>query len=597
METWIILGIIVFVLWYFSYRDKNKITYTDTTTSRKQKVTKKIRNSQDKLVIEKPENFEITDEIRTVLNELENSNNNIFLTGKAGSGKSTLLRHFRATTRKNPVVVAPTGIAAINVQGQTIHNFFGWGIDITPARIRRASYDRLKVFRALKMLIIDEVSMVRVDLFECIDKALRLNTGNMSSPFGGVQIVAIGDLYQLPPVVTNENKSIFTKLYSSPFFFSTDAYKKNTFKKYELHKIFRQTDSNFIKILNAIREGNATQNHLKLLNSRIVSGELEDMDEYVHLVPTNKMAKEINSSKMEELSGKSTTYRGVLTGNFSEKNIPTDIELNLKPGAKVMLLNNDREKRWVNGDIVKLLETRENSILVEFDDDTVAEIGYHTWETIKFVFDEDEKKIIPKKSGGFSQLPVKPAWAMTIHKAQGKTFDKLFIDIGRGAFAEGQTYVALSRCRSLDGLRLAAPITKDDIIVNQDVRDFMSFSKNTSKSNKNIKLINTKKKSMPKTKKTSGKISKKKFVLDAIHKLREGDYKGIHAVYSGFNQAFRDYYNEDPIKAVDKLVKDKVVITKPVKGGVMIYDYKEMNSDNETKSSKKTNDTLDKILG
>ena len=293
------------------------------------------------------------------------------------------------------------------------------------------------------MLIIDEISMVRADIFDCIDKFLRLNTGKPDQPFGGVQLVVIGDLYQLPPVVKGEEKRLFETKYTSPFFFSTDGFLKGKFRKFELSNVFRQRDEHFVAALNAIREGRPAREHIELINGSVIDEEPEDFDSYVHLVTTNKMAKEINDTKMELLPSNPLTYQGVLFGNFKEKDTPTEIELNLKADAQIMLLNNDKSGRWVNGDVVKILKTNTNSIEVEFIDKTFDVIEQFTWETVRFIFDEEEQKIIPTIVGSFTQIPAKPAWAMTIHKAQGKTFEKLFVDLGTGAFAEGQTYVAL----------------------------------------------------------------------------------------------------------------------------------------------------------
>lgn len=543
------------------------------------------RQPQNKLALDKPINFEVTEEIKTVLETLENSNQNMFLTGKAGTGKSTLLQYFRATTQKSPVVIAPTGVAAVNVQGQTIHSFFGWGITITPERVRKVSYQKAQIYRKMKMLIIDEISMVRADIFDCIDKFLRLNTGKPDQPFGGVQLVVIGDLYQLPPVVKGEEKRLFETKYTSPFFFSTDGFLKGKFRKFELSNVFRQRDEHFVGALNAIREGRPEQEHIQLINGSVIDEEPEDFDNYVHLVTTNKMAKEINDTKMEILPSNPLTYNGVLFGNFKEKDAPTDIELNLKAEAQIMLLNNDKSGRWVNGDVVKILKTNTNSIEVEFTDKTFDVIEQFTWETVRFIFDEEEQKIVPTIVGSFTQIPAKPAWAMTIHKAQGKTFEKLFVDLGTGAFAEGQTYVALSRCKTLDGLKLASPITVDDIFVNKQVREFMSFSHSDVPERKvDLKPVRRPENlefnldgGVHKNADAANLSSKEEFVLTSIKRLRKKGYRGIHVVYSGFNDQFRKKFKADPIEFVNDLEKRGIVATHLVKGGVMLYDAKDRN--------------------
>lgn len=594
---------IAFLLWLLTRNKddatKTTVSYTDAKTGAIKKEVKKTRKPQNCLIVDIPEGFEINEEIEEVLTALENTNQNIFLTGKAGTGKSTLLSYFRGTSKKYPIVVAPTGVAAVNVQGQTIHSLFGWGIDVTPERVRKISYEKSQIFRKLKMLIVDEISMVRADLFECVDKFLRLNTGKPELPFGGVQMVVIGDLYQLPPVVKDQEQKIFEEVYSSPFFFSTKAFNKGSFKKFELNKVYRQKDPTFVAALNAIREGVADNDHIELLNKTVIEEEPEDFEEYVHLVTTNKMAKEINDSRMSRLPAESVTYEGTIYGTFKEKNAPTDLELELKSGAQVMLLNNDRDRKWVNGDVVRVLETRSESVLVEFEDGTVHDVGSHAWETVRFIFDEEEQKIIPTKIGGFTQIPIKPAWTMTIHKAQGKTFEKVFIDLGAGAFAEGQTYVALSRCKALAGLKLASPLMLHDVFVNEKVRDFMSFTHGQIKATIHSepkpkltqKLINT----PTNTNLKSGeKLSEEEFVLNAIKNLRTKKYKGIHVVYSGFNEAFRKYFDADPIESVKKLEEKGVVVTRPVKGGVMLYDSNEYIVPNPKK--KGVSNTLSKIL-
>ncbi len=581
------IGLAIAILWWLFSKEPEKpqqktVTYTDVRTGEVKKESRKRRQPQNNLTIEKPEGFQITSEIKEILDILENTNQNIFLTGKAGTGKSTLLRYFRATTEKSPVVVAPTGIAAVNVQGQTIHSFFRWGITITPEQVRKTSFHRSKIYRKMQMLIIDEISMVRADIFDCIDKFLRLNTGKPDQPFGGVQIVVIGDLYQLPPVVKGTEKKLFETRYSSPFFFSTNGYSGGNFKKFELGKVFRQKDQEFVSALNAIREGAVKKEHIELINKCVIHTEPEDFEDYVNLVTTNRMAKEINDSKMSRLPSNPTTYKGILTGTFKERDAPTEPELTLKSGAKVMLLNNDKKGRWVNGDIVKVLETNPNSIMVEFDDQSVDSIEQFTWETVRFTFDEEEQKIMPKIVGSFTQIPTKPAWAMTIHKAQGQTFSKLFVDLSSGTFAEGQTYVALSRSKSLDGLKLASPLMPQDVSVNEKVRNFMAFAhekKFLPKVNLELGLEEINSNSQEeesKVPRSNNFASMEEFTLQSIKRLRIKKYKGIHVVYSGFNDAFRKKFNQDPVKFIKDLENKGVVVTHLVRGGVMLYDAKDM---------------------
>lgn len=575
MATFFALGLLGYIYWKILRPSPTGATERASEGG----ITRKVRQPQNTLKIDKPHPYDITNEIKNVLLALEGTDN-IFLTGKAGTGKSTLLRYFRATTKKAPVVIAPTGIAAINVQGSTIHRLFGFGIDITPNRVRKVSFEKAKIFKNLKMLVIDEISMVRADLFECIDRFLKLNTDKPTLPFGGVQIILIGDLYQLPPVVNREEKKLFETYYKSPFFFSTTAYKNGNFKNFELNNVFRQSDMDFIDALNSIRKCKVNDKHLKLINERIISSqeEYDSLTGYVHLVTTNKMAKEINDTRMSELTAAPRTYKGTFVGEYDKNDAPTDVELTLKAGAKIMLLNNDPERRWVNGDIVTLLETRPNSIFVQFPDNTVIEVFSNTWENIKFIFDEELEQIIPVKAGSFTQIPTKPAWAITIHKSQGQSLDKVYIDLGRGAFAEGQTYVALSRCKTLEGLKLSAPINRNDIFINKAVEEFMNFSSDKScptfAPTEDMAHKDSPIETIAANSHSTGndtRLSHKEYILQEIKRLRTKNFKGIHVVYSGFNAAFRDYFKEDPIPIVKKLEAEGVVMTKPVKGGVMLY--------------------------
>lgn len=465
---WIVWGLISNI----SGRGKKEVIYTQFSGEMTVKQLKQRRRPRSILEIEKPD-IEITEEVSEILDILENSNQNVFLTGKAGTGKSTLLKYFRATTRKQHALVAPTGVAAVNVQGQTIHSFFKFRPGITPDRVRSAGYERSKLYRNLEVLIIDEISMVRADLFDCIDRSLRLNKGRLQEPFGGVQVVMVGDLFQLAPVLPDDERIHFSALYKNPYFFGSNAYPQGKFIVKELSKIYRQSDESFIEILNAIRGGELKDDHLILLNQRVITDELHDEPELIHLVTTNRMAEEINRSKLSSLPGKEKVYTGQLVGDFGERNLPTEEHLALKPGARVMLLNNDKYKRWINGDIVTILSLLSNNIRVEFDDGSFDDVTPYIWENVRFVFDEQEKKIVPEITGSFTQLPVKLAWALTIHKAQGKTFNNIFVDLGAGAFAPGQVYVALSRCTTREGLKLAAPIMIEDIQIDPVVREFI----------------------------------------------------------------------------------------------------------------------------
>ncbi len=565
MEFIIFILLIYFAWKFFKRRAINnnvkiKIEKNGKTITEK----RKIRSSQKTLKIEKPQNFEFNPENKKVLEILENTSKNVFLTGKAGTGKSTLLKYFRATTNKSLAVVAPTGVAALNVQGQTIHSFFGFGIDITPEKVRAVRGERAKIFENLDMLIIDEVSMVRADLFECINIALQKNIGN-ELPFGGIQLVLIGDLYQLPPVVPNTEKKIFKNLYSSSFFFGSHSFPNVSFEKIELQKIYRQEDVDFIDSLNAIRTGDHKNKHLKLINSRVTKEEIEGA---ITLVPTNRLANSINQKHLNDLEGDSQEYTALIRGDFKESDYPTQEVLELKTDAQVMLLNNDKSSRWVNGDIVSILELKTNSVIVEFDDKTVADIEAYEWDKVKFIYNEEEKRVTPVKTGSFIQLPLKLAWAVTIHKSQGQSYNKMVLDMGSGAFAEGQTYVALSRARSLDGLYLRCEILDDDILVCDDVREFMGLKLSEKSEQKTNLEIDIKIK-------RNNLDGYKEYILKEIKKRREDNFKGIHVVYSGFNKDFREKFNDDPIKIVDQLVDEGILRKQLAKGGVIIYDANE----------------------
>ena len=434
----------------------------------------KRRTSRKFAVIEKPD-IELSEEGQKVIDLLENTKTNIFLTGKAGTGKSTLLKYFRATTKKKVVMLAPTGVAAVNVQGQTVHSFFKFGPQITENMVRKKEGDEAKIYKEVEMIIIDEISMMRADLFDCVDKFMRLNGPKPGQPFGGVQVLVVGDLFQLPPIVKTEEEQIFKRLYNSPFFFDSKGYEKAGFIKVELTHVYRQADDKFIDTLDAFRISDFNDDHLEMINARVVPGYQKPEDDFViSLVTTNAMASTINTSELTKLKTKSKTYTGSITGEFKEKDLPTDMRLVLKEGAQVMLLNNHPQGKWINGDIGKVIKLNENSVRVLFDDGTFDDVGTNKWDAIQFVYDEETKRIQSEVVGTYNQIPLKLAWAVTIHKGQGKTFDRVHIDFGNGTFAPGQAYVALSRCRTLDGMVLASRVESHHIFAHDRVKEFMN---------------------------------------------------------------------------------------------------------------------------
>ena len=389
----------------------------------------------------------------------------LFVTGRAGTGKSTLLRALRDESGAAMVVVAPTGLAAINVGGQTIHSFFGFPPRLIQASdIRRSRNGRL--MRKLDLLVIDEVSMVRSDLMWGIDQALRVNRGRLKEPFGGVRLLMFGDLHQLPPVVQEgEVAAYLDDAHGGPFFFSVEALREGAGTSLlELDHVFRQTDDNLIRVLNAIRDGDVTQDDLDILNQRVRPiRTLAEGEPYVILTPTNAAARRINVAYLEALAGETTRFNAGITGDFNENVQPAEAALDLKPGAKVMMLRNDADRRWVNGSIARISRLSAKQVWIELGG-REYEVEPVSWEHRRYAYDQTAEKIVETVAGTFKQFPLRLAWALTIHKAQGLTLDKVYVDLGRGTFAHGQTYVALSRCRSLEGLALARPLTPGDIL-------------------------------------------------------------------------------------------------------------------------------------
>lgn len=429
-------------------------------------------------------NIELNSQFKRSLEVMESTRKNVFITGKAGTGKSTLLTYFRSITRKRIVVLAPTGVAAVNIKGETIHSFFGFKPDITIQKIKKLKNKNDRIFRELDAIVIDEVSMVRADLLDCVDYFMRLNGRHSGSPFGGAQMIFIGDLYQLPPVVTGREKEIFDSHYASAYFFDAQSFSNGFSMEFiELEKIYRQKDEKFIGLLNAVRNNTLTGEHLSLLNSRtgkIFPAAADTAGYAVHLTSTNKMAAEINDAHLLKLGGNISTYPAEINGDFDERSYPADKELRLCEGAQVMLLNNDSKGRWVNGTLGEVSHIAYNrkkeadEISVFLPDGTLVEILPNTWEIFHFRFNEDTRAIESETAGSFIQYPLKLAWAITIHKSQGKTFDRVIIDTGKGAFAHGQVYVALSRCTSFEGIILKKPLRAWEIRMDRRIVEFLT---------------------------------------------------------------------------------------------------------------------------
>jgi len=414
------------------------------------------------------------------LEYLENKSEHIFLTGNAGTGKSTLLDHFRNKTSKKIAVVAPTGVAAVNVRGETIHSFFGFPPNITPdhAALGAKKTRKTKLYQALEILVIDEISMVRADLLDCIDSFLRAVRRN-NLPFGGVKIIMVGDLHQLPPVVTGAEQEAINSLYGSPYFFSSRVFAQlfeglyRQFCFLELQTIYRQSDKKFIDILNRIRNKVTTEDDLEKLNQRLIS-DGDSLDEYILLTAINDQADKINQARLDEIEGPHYSYHATITGDFSAKQSPASDLVLLKTGARVMLVNNDPDGRWINGTIGTLFRAQSDCVYVKLDTGEVERVEPVTWTSFRTTYNTKTETLESQETGSFKQMPLRLAWAITIHKSQGKTFDRVAIDLGRGAFAHGQTYVALSRCTSLSGIKLIRPINIGSIIMDDRVVEFLT---------------------------------------------------------------------------------------------------------------------------
>ncbi len=415
-----------------------------------------------------------------VVDFVSQTNHSVFLTGKAGTGKTTLLKYIKANCLKQMAVVAPTGVAAINAGGTTIHSLFQLPFQpFLPEHSKqllqtlKLQRQRLNLLRQLELLIIDEVSMVRCDILDAIDAVLRSVRRQHHIPFGGVQLLLIGDMFQLPPVIKNEDWEILSSVYSSPFFFDCKVLQEQKPIYIELTKVYRQNDQTFIDLLNKVRNNKMDEAALKLLNSRYIANISDDkLKQTITLTTHNYKADSINQNALSSLKGKAYTYKATINGNFPDRNYPVDENLVLKQGAQVMFLKNDTEKRYFNGKIGTITEISADTIKVTCaDDKTVIDVSKEVWENINYSVNKSTNKIEEDKQGDFLQYPLRLAWAITIHKSQGLTFDEVIID-AQEAFSAGQVYVALSRCRSLEGLILKTPLDNRSLNNDQNVLSF-----------------------------------------------------------------------------------------------------------------------------
>lgn len=429
-------------------------------------------------------------EFQNALQILNFTHRSLFLTGKAGTGKSTFLRYIAATTKKKHIVLAPTGIAAINAGGSTLHSFFK--LPFHPLLPNDSQYsirnlrktmkyngEKCKLLREVELIIIDEISMVRADIIDFIDKVLRVYNRNMREPFGGKQMLFVGDIYQLEPVVRDDDRQLLHPFYPSAFFFDAKVFRQMQLVSIELTKVYRQNDPTFIALLDHIRTSAVTAADLRTLNQQVgaqIDAEANGLA--ITLSTRRDTVDYINSTRLRELEGEATLFEGAIEGDFPESNLPSPLHLELKVGAQVLFVRNDKEKRWVNGTlgtVTGLSEDEEDApgtIQVRTEDGTDLDVEREIWSNIKYSFNEKEQKIEEQTIGTFRQFPLRLAWAITVHKSQGLTFRYVKIDFSGGVFAGGQTYVALSRCTSLQGISLQKPIRHEDIFIKSEVTRF-----------------------------------------------------------------------------------------------------------------------------
>lgn len=517
-------------------------------------------------------------ELQQALQIIQFTRNSLFLTGRAGTGKSTFLRYIAANTKKKHVILAPTGIAAINAGGSTIHSFFKLPFyPLLPTDTRysvrnlrgtmKYNGEKIKLLKELELIIIDEVSMVRADIIDFIDKLLRVYCRNMREPFGGKQMLFVGDIYQLEPVVKEDDRRLLHPFYASGYFFDARVFRSFQLVSVELRKVYRQTDPEFVSILDDIRTNNATDADLQRLNQRVGSSFSDDNENLSITLSTRRDTVDfINRRELEKLDGKSFISVGQITGEFPESSLPTPVELELKPGCHVMFIKNDMNKRWVNGTlgVVSAIDDDGTVVCVVTEDGNEYDVEKELWENVRYKFNETEKKIEEEQIGTYVQFPLRLAWAITVHKSQGLTFRRVNIDFTGGAFAGGQTYVALSRCMSLDGISLKEPIRRNDIFVRSEV---VRFAKNYNNDN----IIHAALK--------QSKADKEYY--DAVQAFDKGDFDEF---LNKFFLAIHSRYDiEKPV--VKRYIRRKLQI---------INDLRKEN--NELRSSqKKQNDFLKKL--
>ena len=441
-------------------------------------------------------------EFQDALQLITHTRQSVFLTGKAGTGKSTFLKYICNHTRKKYVVLAPTGIAAINAGGVTLHSFFKLpfrpmlpddpDLSLSHGRIFeffKYPKEKRKIIAEVDLIIIDEISMVRADIIDCVDRILRVYSGNMRLPFGGKQLLFVGDVFQLEPVVPSDQKEILSLFYASPFFFSARVFKDINLVPIELQKVYRQTDPVFINVLDRIRNNAARKQELDTLNGRYFpSFEPQNEDMYITLATRRDQVDFINEKKLAELPGEEYVSVGKIEVDFPESSLPTQLNLSIKEQAQVIFIDNDYERRWVNGTIGMVSGIDENgNVYVLLESGVEHLVEPTSWRNYKYKYNEKERRIEEEIVGTFEQLPIRLAWAITVHKSQGLTFSRVVVDLTGGVFAGGQTYVALSRCTSLEGLVLKSTISSRDIFIRKEIVEFSQIFNNQALIEKSLK--------------------------------------------------------------------------------------------------------------